>query len=93
MASGSHHGPCHALGGAFGAPHVEAQVVLLVHSVAYNARAVLENPQVAYTLGGSDAAIGIRELANQIGVPMSLHRIARGRRKWQPQVPSRIPNE
>lgn len=93
MASGLHHGLCHALGGAFGAPHVEAHVVLLVHSVAYNARAVPENPQVAYTLGVSDAAIGICELAIQIGVPMSLHRIARGRRKWQPHVPSRIPNE
>lgn len=71
-----HHKLCHTLGGAFNLPHAETHAVILPHAVAYNASADPQAmSQIARALGADDAAVGLFELAGQLGVCRSLSEI------------------
>jgi maleylacetate reductase len=71
-----HHKLCHTLGGSFNLPHAETHAVILPHAVAYNASA---DPhamaEIARALGAKDAALGLFELAGEIGVRRALRDI------------------
>ena len=68
-----HHRLCHTFGGTFNTPHAQTHAILLAHSVAYNAAATAEGTdRVAEAMGVVDAAQGIYELAQQLGVSVSL---------------------
>ena len=68
-----HHRICHVLGGTFGLAHGDANAVILPYAVAYNADSEPEvMRQLAAALGVSDAATGLRELAERLGAPTSL---------------------
>lgn len=73
---GLHHKLCHVVGGLTGAPHGEANCVLLPHIVAFNLAAV---PRVAKCIGnalGSDRpAAALFELIESLGGPLSLRDI------------------
>ena len=72
-ATGLHHRLCHTFGGTFNTPHAETHTVLLPHSVAYNAGARPEaTRRIAGALGVSDAAIGLYDLAGNLGAPIAL---------------------
>jgi maleylacetate reductase len=71
-----HHKLCHTLGGSFNLPHAETHAVVLPHAVAYNASAEPQAmAQIARALGAKDAALGLFELAGEIGVRRSLQDI------------------
>jgi maleylacetate reductase len=71
-----HHKLCHTLGGTFNLPHAETHAVILPHAVAYNASAEPHAmSQVARAMGRDDAALGLFELAGEIGVRRSLRDI------------------
>jgi alcohol dehydrogenase class IV len=68
-----HHKLCHTLGGTFNLPHAETHAVILPHAVAYNASAdPRAMSQIARALGADDAALGLFELAGELGVRRSL---------------------
>jgi maleylacetate reductase len=71
-----HHKLCHTLGGTFNLPHAETHAVILPHAVAYNASAEPQAmAEIARALGATDAALGLFELADKIGVRRSLRDI------------------
>lgn len=75
-AMGIHHKLCHTLGGAFNLPHAELHTVILPHAAAYNRAAASEAMRViAGSLGVSDAAQGLYDLAKAVGAPLSLKAI------------------
>jgi alcohol dehydrogenase class IV len=68
-----HHRICHVLGGTFGVAHGDANAVILPYVAAYNAAAEPEAMErIAAALGASDAATGLRDLAERLGAPTSL---------------------
>jgi len=68
-----HHRICHVLGGTFGVAHGDANAVILPYAVAYNTDTEPEvMEQVAAALGATDAAAGLRDLAERLGAPTSL---------------------
>ena len=68
-----HHKLCHVLGGSFDLPHAETHTVVLPHAIAYNAPAAPEAMSaLARSLGTTDAARGLYELAGAVGAPRSL---------------------
>lgn len=71
-----HHKLCHTLGGSFNLPHAETHAVILPHAVAYNASAEPHAmAEIARALGAKDAALGLFELAGELGVRRSLRDI------------------
>ncbi|THV05085.1 iron-containing alcohol dehydrogenase [Dendrothele bispora CBS 962.96] len=72
-----HHKLCHTLGGSFDLPHSETHTVVLPHAMAYNAPYASEAMNtIARALGvdkaGKSAALGIFELIQSLGGPLSL---------------------
>lgn len=71
-----HHKLCHVLGGAFDLPHAETHAIVLPHAVAYNSPAAADAmAKVARALNADDAAIGLYELASELGISRSLNAI------------------
>ena len=71
-----HHKLCHVLGGSFDLPHAETHAIMLPHATAYNAVAAPEAMlRIARALGASDAARGLHELAQRLGLPKTLAEI------------------
>lgn len=73
--SGLHHKLCHVLGG-MGMPHARTHAVVLPHVLAFNAPGAPEAAaRVARALGVDDPVAGLRELADQLGVPRGLREL------------------
>lgn len=75
--SGLHHKLCHVLGG-MGLPHARTHAVVLPHVLAFNAPGAPEAAaRVARALGvGETGAVrGLRELADELGVPRGLREL------------------
>jgi alcohol dehydrogenase class IV len=71
-----HHKLCHTLGGLFNLPHAETHTVILPHALAYNSAAAPDAvARIAATLGVPDPALGLHDLARQLGAPQSLRAI------------------
>jgi maleylacetate reductase len=71
-----HHKLCHTLGGTFNLPHASTHAVILPHAVAYNSEAAPEAMErVAAALDVEDAALGLWELAQSLGAPLTLHEL------------------
>ena len=71
-----HHAVCHAIGSVTGAPHGEANAVLLPHALRFNREAVrpaLE--QASAALGGRDVIEWLGELTRTLRVPRRLRDI------------------
>lgn len=67
-----HHKLCHVLGG-FGLPHAETHSIVLPHAVRYNQDAAREAmARIEKAIGASEAATGIYDLENKLGIPMRL---------------------
>src|SRR3954464_8077999 len=67
-----HHKLCHILGG-FGLPHPETHSIVLPHALRYNHAAAPEAmARISRALGKTDAARGVYELEEQLGLPMRL---------------------
>jgi maleylacetate reductase len=74
--SGLHHKLCHVLGGTFGMPHARTHAVVLPHVLAFNAPGAPEaRTRVARALGVDDPVRGLRELADDLGVPRGLREL------------------
>jgi maleylacetate reductase len=70
--SGLHHKLCHVLGG-LGLPHARTHAVVLPHVLAFNAPGAPEAAErVARALGVEDPVVGLRSLANELGIPRGL---------------------
>ncbi|WP_312222768.1 maleylacetate reductase [Rhizobium rhizoryzae] len=68
-----HHKLCHTLGGMFNLPHAPMHTAVLPHAVAYNAAAAPEAmQQLSLALGVPDPAIGLFDLARNLGATMAL---------------------
>lgn len=68
-----HHTLCHVIGGTYRLPHGDLHAVLLPYVTAYNAGAAPQAVhRVATALGTTDAAVGLRRLAESLGAPTSL---------------------
>jgi alcohol dehydrogenase class IV len=71
-----HHKLCHTLGGLFNLPHAETHTVILPHALAYNSAAAPDAvARIAAALGVPDPALGLHDLARQLGAPLSLRAI------------------
>ncbi|KAG5351331.1 Maleylacetate reductase [Termitomyces sp. T112] len=71
-----HHKLCHTLGGSFNLPHAETHTVMLPHVIAYNAPfAVDAIAKIASSLGVTNAAQGVYDLAKGLGAPYSLREL------------------
>jgi alcohol dehydrogenase class IV len=71
-----HHKLCDVLGGSFDLPHAETHAIVLPHATAYNAVTAPEAmARIARALGASDAAHGLLELAQRLGLPNGLAEI------------------
>jgi len=71
-----HHAICHAIGSVTGAPHGEANAVLLPHALRFNREAVLPALQRASAAVGSrDVIAWLDALAGGLGVPRRLRDI------------------
>ena len=72
-----HHAVCHAIGSVTGAPHGQANAVLLPHALRFNrpvVAAALERAR-AVLPGQMDAIAWVEQLAAQLGVPQRLREI------------------
>jgi alcohol dehydrogenase class IV len=70
-----HHKLCHVLGG-FGLPHAETHSIVLPHAMRYNAQAAHEAMgRVARAIGAADAAAGLWDIQQALGIPMRLSEI------------------
>ncbi|QOT82417.1 maleylacetate reductase [Cupriavidus basilensis] len=68
-----HHKLCHTLGGMLNLPHAETHTVVLPHALAYNAGSAPEAmARIARALNSKNPALGIYDLATQLGAPTSL---------------------
>lgn len=71
--TGLHHLVCHAIGGTHRVDHAGVHAVLLPYVAAYNAPAAPEAlRRVAEALGATDAAQGLRSLAEHLHAPTDL---------------------
>jgi len=76
VSMGLHHKLCHTLGGSFDLPHAQVHTVVLPHALRYNAGAAPEAmARIARALGAADAPMGLFELAQAHGAPLSLKAI------------------
>jgi alcohol dehydrogenase class IV len=74
--SGLHHKLCHVLGGTYDLPHARTHAVVLPHVLAFNAPGAPDAVmRVARALGVDDAVGGLRELAEEMGVPRGLREL------------------
>ena len=70
--SGLHHKLCHVLGG-MGLPHARTHAVVLPHVLAFNAPGAPDAARrVARAVAVDDAVLGLRDLADEMGVPRGL---------------------
>jgi maleylacetate reductase len=67
-----HHKLCHVLGGSFNLPHAETHSIVLPHAVRYNRSAAEAMQRIARALGAADAARGLYDLEQKLGLPMRL---------------------
>jgi len=69
-----HHKLCHSLGGTLNLPHAQTHTVVLPHALAFNQPAAsVATTALSRALGGvADPALGLWELAGQLGAPRSL---------------------
>jgi len=68
-----HHKLCHVLGGSFNLPHAETHSIVLPHAVRYNQGSAPEAMQrIERAIGAADAAGGIFDLENKLGLPLRL---------------------
>lgn len=73
---GIHHHICHVLGGMYDLPHADLHTVVLPHAVSAVAVAAPEPIRhIARALGVDDAAHGLYDLAQSMGLPVSLSAI------------------
>lgn len=72
-----HHAVCHAIGSVTGAPHGQANAVLLPHALRFNRPAVQDALRNASAVvpGGQDVIAWIESLAAMLGVPQRLRDI------------------
>jgi alcohol dehydrogenase class IV len=71
-----HHKLCHVLGG-LGLPHAETHSIVLPHAMRYNAQAAHEAMgRVARAIGAVDAAAGLWDIQQALGIPMRLSELA-----------------
>lgn len=71
-----HHAVCHAIGSVTGAPHGEANAVLLPHALRFNREAVRPAlAQASAAIGGGDFIEWLEALALGLGVPRRLRDI------------------
>lgn len=72
-----HHAICHAIGSVTGAPHGEANAVMLPHALAFNRPAVQDALERASAVvpGGRDVIAWIGDLAGALGLPRRLREI------------------
>lgn len=71
-----HHAVCHAIGSVTGAPHGEANAVLLLHALRFNREAVQPAlAQASAAIGGGDVIEWLEALALRLGVPRRLRDI------------------
>ena len=72
-----HHAVCHAIGSVTGAPHGQANAVMLPHALRFNRPAVHDALQRASAVlpGGQDVVAWIESLASRLGVPRRLRDI------------------
>jgi maleylacetate reductase len=74
--SGLHHKLCHVLGGTYDLPHARTHAVVLPHVLAFNAPGAPDAVvRVARALGVGDPVRGLRELADELGVPRGLREL------------------
>ncbi|GAA1185120.1 maleylacetate reductase [Pseudonocardia alaniniphila] len=74
--SGLHHKLCHVLGGTYDLPHARTHAVVLPHVLAFNAPGAPDAvARVARALGVDDPVRGLRELADEMGVPRGLREL------------------
>jgi maleylacetate reductase len=100
-----HHKLCHTLGGSFNLPHAQTHAIVLPHALAYNANAApVAMTRIARALGHPNAAQGVFELGQQLGIPAGLRSIglaesdldsacdiALGNPYWNPRAVEREP--
>lgn len=100
-----HHKLCHTLGGSFNLPHAQTHAIVLPHALAYNADAApVAMTRIARALGHANAAQGIYELGQELGIQAGLRdiglaesdldsacEIAMGNPYWNPRVIEREP--
>ena len=68
-----HHKLCHTLGGSYNLPHAETHTIMLPHVLAFNAAAAPDAMRrIAGALGTDDAAQGLFDLIEALGVPRAL---------------------
>ncbi|RJG07219.1 maleylacetate reductase [Noviherbaspirillum cavernae] len=68
-----HHKLCHTLGGSYNLPHAETHTIVLPHALAYNAAAAPDAMhRIARALHATDAAQGVFDLAQSLGVTVAL---------------------
>jgi alcohol dehydrogenase class IV len=68
-----HHKLCHVLGGSFNLPHAETHSIVLSHAVRYNRSAAPEAmSRIERAMQTSDAATGIFDLEQKLGLPLRL---------------------
>jgi alcohol dehydrogenase class IV len=71
-----HHKLCHVLGGTYDLPHARTHAVVLPHVLAFNAPGAPDAAaRVARALGVDDPVRGLRELADEMGVPRGLREL------------------
>ena len=77
--SGLHHKLCHVLGGTYGLPHARTHAVVLPHVLAFNAPGAPDAAaRVGRALGVDDPVRGLRDLADEMGVPWGLRELGLG---------------
>jgi maleylacetate reductase len=71
-----HHKLCHTLGGSFNLPHAETHAIVLPHALAYtNDFAPQAMQRIAKALAHTNAAQGVFELGQELGIPSGLRDI------------------
>ena len=67
-----HHKLCHVLGGTYNLPHAETHSIVLPHAVRYNQSASEAMKRIERALGADDAARGLYDLEERLGLPLKL---------------------
>jgi maleylacetate reductase len=67
-----HHKLCHVLGGTYNLPHAETHAIVLPHAVRYNESAADAMRRIERAIGADDAARGLYDLEQRLGLPLRL---------------------
>jgi maleylacetate reductase len=70
-----HHKLCHVLGGTYNLPHAETHSIILPHAVRYNDSASDAMKRIERALGADDAARGLYDLEQRLGLPLKLSQL------------------